>query len=62
LAGSIMEETLDPKYGDIGIIARPAEVQVSGIFLDQGRFVWRVRNGVFIQPGRPLVKAWTFRR
>lgn len=61
LVGSIMEETLDPKYGDIGIIARSDDGQVSGIFLDQGRFVWRVRNGIFIQPARPLVKAWTFR-
>jgi hypothetical protein len=34
--------------------------QVSGIFLDHGRFVWRVKNGVSFLMPRTIVKAWTF--
>lgn len=49
-----------PAFGDVGIVETRVAGQVSGIFLDHGRFVWRVKNGVSFLMPRTIVKAWTF--
>ena len=51
-----------PIFGDVGIVDTRIAGQVSGIFLDHGRFVWRVRDGVSFLMPRTIVKAWTFQR
>lgn len=60
--GKPLYQTGAPEFGDVGIIETRIAGQVSGIFLDHGRFVWRVRNGVSFLMPRTIVKAWTFDR
>lgn len=60
LAGTMMCETFSPVFGDIGVIETRVAGQVGGIFLDHGRFVWRVKDGVSILMPRTVVRAWTF--
>ena len=62
LAGSNLWETGIPTFGDVGIVETRIAGQVSGIFLNQGRFVWRVKVGVSYLMPREIVKAWTFQR
>jgi hypothetical protein len=57
-----MWPTGTPIFGDVGIIETRIAGQVSGIFLDHGRFVWRVKVGVSILQPRNIVKVWTFQR
>lgn len=62
LEGSILWETGVPEFGDVGIIETRIAGQVSGIFLDHGRFVWRVKDGVSFLMPRNIVKVWTFEK
>lgn len=62
LISSSLWETGAPEYGDVGIVETRIAGQVSGIFLDHGRFVWRVKDGVSFLMPRTFVKAWTFRK
>jgi|GEM_PF-1653821 len=62
LFGTSFTETYQPSFGDVGIVETRITGQVSGIFLDHGRFVWRVNIGVSFLMPRTIVKAWTFDR
>ncbi|KKX28222.1 hypothetical protein [Rhizobium sp. LC145] len=62
LIGELLWETGAPEFGDVGIINTRIAGQVSGIFLDHGRFVWRVRRGVSMLMPREIVKVWTFQK
>lgn len=62
LIGKPLCETGFPEFGDVGIVNTRVAGQVSGIFLDHGRFVWRVKNGVAYMAPREIIKAWTFSR
>lgn len=62
LVGKPLWETGVPEFGDVGIIDTRVAGQVSGIFLDRGLFVWRVKTGVSYLTPRRIIKAWTFQR